>query len=398
MKQPKLLTNLKIYTEESIIENGYIAIQQDKIMAIGEMDHLDFDLRQMEVMDFQGMGYSCIPGMIDLHIHGVAGADTMDGTEDALRTMATTLPKEGTTSFLATTITQDRKAIEQALYNVAAHIDQVNGTGYAEILGVHLEGPFISPKRAGAQPLHAILEPDIELFQRWQEIAGGHIRLVTLAPEREGGLALTRYLAENGVIASIGHSDALYDEVVKGIEAGISHVTHLFNGMRGLHHREPGVAGAALLHRELLAEMIVDGIHIDPHMVKLVYDHKGRDELLLVTDAMRAKCLGNGLYDLGGQQVTVNGDRATLADGTLAGSILKMKDAMHNMIRFAKCKLEDVIFMTSINPAKELKLYHRKGSIAVGKDADLVVLDQEYEVVLTLCRGNLAYSNMNRST
>jgi N-acetylglucosamine-6-phosphate deacetylase len=393
----KILTNLKIYGETGTIQNGYILIEENRIGEIGSMDELDIEISRMEVFDFDQSGYCCIPGMIDLHIHGVAGADTMDGTLDALMTMAMHLPQEGTTGFLATTITQSVPQIEQALQNVATHIDQVNATENAEILGVHLEGPFISPKRAGAQPLHAILDPDVELFQRWQQMAGGHIRLVTLAPEREGGLELTRALAGTGVIASIGHSDATYEEVMEGIRAGITHVTHLFNGMRGLHHREPGVAGAALLHDELYAEVIADGIHVHPKMVKLAYEKKGRERLILITDAMRAKCLGSGVYDLGQQQVIVTEDRATLADGTLAGSILLMRDAMLNMISFADCTLEDVIHLTSVNPAKELGIFNRKGSIARGKDADLVVLNQNYEVVMTFCRGNMAYSSLNKN-
>jgi N-acetylglucosamine-6-phosphate deacetylase len=335
--------------------------------------------------------HALIPGMIDLHIHGAAGADAMDATSEALRIIAEHLPGEGTTAFLATTMTQEAEAIERALSNVAAYRKQANGPGMAEVLGVHLEGPFLSPKRAGAQPADKMLHPDIDLFEKWQGIADGAIRLVTVAPERPGGMEFVSHLARSGIVASVGHSDATYEEVAEGVRHGLRHATHLFNGMRGLHHREPGVAGAVLLHPELLAELIVDGIHVHPEMVKLAYRQKGREGLILITDAMRAKCLGEGIYELGGQEVAVRGGQALLADGTLAGSIVKMKDAVTNMLRFTGCPLEDIVHMTAVNPAKQLGLFARKGSISPGKDADLVVLDRKNEVVLTICRGQIAF-------
>ncbi len=229
------------------------------------------------------------------------------------------------------------------------------------------------------------------MFKKWQTVSKNHIKLVTLAPERDGGLELTAYLRDTGVIASIGHSDAKYEEAVEGIKAGITHATHLFNGMRGLHHREPGVVGAVLLHEQVKTELIVDGIHVRPEMVKLVFRQKGKEGIILVTDAMRAKCLGSGIYQLGGQEVFVSDQQATLKDGTLAGSILKMKDAARNMMSFTNCTLEEVIYMSSTNPAKQLNVFDRKGSIKVGKDADLVLLDKNNQVVMTFCRGELAY-------
>ena len=246
-----------------------------------------------------------------------------------------------------------------------------------------LEGPFISEKKAGAQPVESIMKPDLQLFLQWQEIALDSIKLVTIAPELEGSLEVIRYLSQHGVIASIGHSDATYEEVVKGIEAGASHATHLFNGMRGLHHREPGVVGAALLHDEVSVELIVDGIHVRPELVKLTYRQKGREKIILITDAMRAKCLEDGMYELGGQKVTVQNGRATLQDGTLAGSVLKMMDAVRNTMKFTGCSIEDVLYMTSVNPAKKLHMFDRKGSLVRGKDADIVVLDEKLEVFMT---------------
>lgn len=364
-------------------------MEDQQIKDVGE----GVDALQLEAYEVLKLSESeiVVPGMIDLHIHGAAGADVMDGTMDALKTMAEILPQEGTTSFLATTMTQGVPEIESALQTVNTYMGGSNPPGEAEVLGLHLEGPFISPKRAGAQPLDHIRNPDVKQFQEWQELSGNHIKLVTLAPEEPGGYELSSYLKETGVVASIGHSDALYKEVVRSIEAGVTHATHLYNGMRGLHHREPGVAGGVMLHDEITTEIIVDGIHSRPEMVKFAYRNKGPDRVVLITDAMRAKCMGNGSYTLGGQDVTVNGNEATLADGTLAGSILKMKDAVRNMQEFTSCSTEEVIQMTAVNQAKELGVYDRKGSLSAGKDADVVVLNEEKDVIFTFCRGKLSY-------
>ncbi|MFT4416163.1 N-acetylglucosamine-6-phosphate deacetylase [Fredinandcohnia humi] len=383
------ITNLTIYAEEGVIEKGYIEIEGNVIKSVGSMDSF-VPSDEKEIITFDN-SYSLIPGMIDLHIHGAAGSDVMDAEPEALQTMAKALPREGTTSFLATTMTTSKADIEQALENIASYIPNQQ-PGDSEILGAHLEGPFLSPKRAGAQHPDNIIEPDIELFKKWQNASGDNIKLVTLAPERPGGLELTSYLKNNGVVASIGHSDAVYEEVEEAIRAGVTHATHLFNGMRGIHHREPGVAGAVLLHDEVTCEMIVDGIHIAPKMVTFAYKNKGPKGVILVTDAMRAKCLGAGTYDLGGQEVIVNEERAVLKDGTLAGSILKLNDAVRNMMEFSQCSLADIVQMTSGNPAKQIRVFDRKGSIKAGKDADVVVVNDKLEVVMTFCRGKLAFS------
>ncbi|GAC91472.1 N-acetylglucosamine-6-phosphate deacetylase [Anoxybacillus flavithermus NBRC 109594] len=335
--------------------------------------------------------YYLVPGFIDLHIHGAFGADVMDATAEALQTIASRLPEEGTTSFLATTMTAPAEQIEQAVENVANYMQTYNVPGQSEILGIHLEGPFLSPKRAGAQHPSNIIEPNIALFQRWQQKANGAIRLVTLAPEENHGLALVSYLKEHGIIASIGHSNAGYEQVTEAIRAGVTHATHLFNGMSGIHHRKPGVALAVLMHEEVVCELIADGVHVVPEMVRFAYRNKGKEGLIMITDAMRAKCLGEGEYELGGQRVIVRDGKAMLSDGTLAGSVLTLKQAVQNVIDFTGCTLEDAIYMASTTPAKQLGVFDRKGSIRVGKDADLVVLNEKHEVVMTICRGKLAY-------
>ena len=386
---PILLENIQVFSEGKIIENGFIKVKNQKIVEIGSMDNLS-DKDEFDVIKFPSH-YKAVPGFIDVHIHGVNGADVMDASKDALDTMVTALPREGTTSFLATTMTQETLHIENALVNAGQYIKEYQAPGKAEILGIHLEGPFVSPKMAGAQPLQHIIDPDLELFKKWHSLSDKTIKLVTLAPERPGGLEMIQYLTKHGIIASLGHTDATYEEVTEAICAGANHVTHLFNQMRGLHHREPGVVGAAFLHDELKTELIVDGVHVNPEVVKLAYNQKRKEGLILITDSMRAKCLKSGHYDLGGQDVTVKDGKAFLQDGTLAGSILKLGKAVQNILTYTGCPLEDAIEMASVNPAKQLNIYDRKGSIAVGKDADIVIMDDEHEVFMTVCRGKVAF-------
>lgn len=380
---------MRVFSDQGIIESGYIKTNDRKIVEIGSLE-MQPDESGYEVIELPSH-FTLLPGFIDVHIHGANGADVMDASAAALNTMATSLPREGTTSFLATTMTQSHQKIEQALEAVGKYIRSDQATNQAEILGIHLEGPFVNPNKAGAQPIEHMEVPNTELFKKWQALSRETIKLVTLAPELPGGLELVRYLRDNHIIASIGHSDATYEEVKQAVEAGSTHVTHLFNQMRGLHHREPGVAGAAFLLEELKAELIVDGIHVHPEMVRLAFQQKKKEGLLLITDSMRAKCLKNGVYELGGQDVYVENEMATLSDGTLAGSILEIKRAVKNIIEYTNCTLEDIVYMTSVNAAKQLNVFDQKGSITVGKDADLVVLNEDFEVEMTVCRGTIAF-------
>lgn len=391
----KMLSLLLMVHGNAVLENEvaksiYVFIENGKIHEIGPIHSLPSHLNHVEKIEIAA-DQTVVPGFIDVHIHGASGADTMDATTEALETMAKALPAEGTTSFLATTITQKHESIENALKNAAHYLKGHNDSGKAEVLGVHLEGPFINKKRAGAQPIEYIINPDIELFKHWQKLANGSIKLVTVAPELETGTSFVTYLHETDVIASIGHSDAVYEEMEKAVHAGAKQVTHLFNGMRGIHHREPGVAGSALLFKELMVELIADGIHVRPEVMKLVINAKGIEGCVLITDAMRAKCLKNGVYDLGGQDVSVADGKALLADGTLAGSILKMNDSIKNILEAAEIALSQAVQMASMNPAKQLNVYDRKGSISVGKDADITILSNELQVDMTFCRGEIAY-------
>ncbi|WP_370314430.1 N-acetylglucosamine-6-phosphate deacetylase [Guptibacillus hwajinpoensis] len=386
-----VIDHVTVYSEEQMIQNGYLKVDNGKIIEIGHTDERTI-AGQEKVYSFNE-SVSVLPGMIDVHIHGVNGADTMDASTEALDTITKALPGEGTTSFLATTITQEAKAVERAIQNAGEYLMERQQPGHAEVLGIHLEGPFLNSKRAGAQPPLAMQRPDVDVFKAWNKLANNTIKLVTLAPEIEGGMELVRYLTERGIVASIGHSDATYEQVMEAVECGASHVTHLYNGMRGLHHREPGVAGAALLSKQLKTEVIADGYHVRPEMIKLAYFQKSDAGMILITDAMRAKCLKNGRYDLGGQDVEVKDGKALLDNGTLAGSVLKMKDALANIQAFTGCTLENAIKMASENPAKQLGVFDRKGSLAVGKDADFFLRSNDGEVMMTFCNGHLAYTN-----
>lgn len=376
-----------------LIKGQYILIRDGKIVTMGPADQAP--------TSFSGEKYSfpeqftIVPGYIDVHIHGANGADAMDATTEALETMARTLPQEGTTAFFPTTMTQAKEKIAAALENAATFMEHHNARGQAEVTGIHLEGPFINPARKGAQPEEYVIQPDPQLFDEWQKLANGNIRLVTVAPERENGFTFVRHITEQGVIASIGHSDADFTEVKEAVAAGANHVTHLYNGMKGLHHREPGTAGGALLLDELYVEIIADGFHIHPEMIRLAIRTKGLERVILVTDSMRAKWLPDGKSELGGQEVFVKDGKATLANGSLAGSILKMKDAVKNVMAFAGLSLPEAVKLATENPARHLGIFDRKGSLDAGKDADIVILNEQYDPVITFCRGTIAYKGEN---
>ncbi|PMC40335.1 N-acetylglucosamine-6-phosphate deacetylase [Bacillus sp. UMB0899] len=378
-----------IYSEEQIVKSGFLQIDRGKITNIGRSnEHLSSSDYKIITIPEE---YQIIPGMIDLHIHGVNGADTMDASKEALDTMASTLPKEGTTSFLVTTITEDITEIEKSLGNAGEYITSLQTEGNAEVLGIHLEGPFIHKGKAGAQPIQHIVDPNTQIFKRLESLSNNQIKLVTLAPELPGGNELLDYLKNKNILSSIAHSEASYPQVLEAIDHGLTHVTHLFNQMTGLHHRDPGIVGAAFLRDELMVEIIADGVHVSPEIVNVAYKQITDERMMLITDAMRAKWLEEGEYDLGGQMVTVKNGKALLDENTLAGSVLKMIDAFKNIQKFTGCSIKSAIKMACENPAKQLNVFDRKGSIAIGKDADLVILDENMDIFMTICKGKIAY-------
>lgn len=370
----------KIYTEEGVLSSGTLCIAHGIITDISEKNHLD------ATFQFPS-DYHLIPGFIDLHVHGANAADVMDGTVESLQTIANTLVKEGTTSFLATTMTSDLPQIEKSLATIA----QFRAQSGAKILGVHLEGPFISAEKSGAQAAKYILPPDIALIEKWQKISNHAIKMVTFAPELKNSAELIAYLKKNHIVPALGHSNATYAEAKIAIDCGAEYTTHLLNAMRTLHQREPGLAGAALAAKNVYTEIIADGVHLHPVIIDFILKLKDKDKIILMTDAMRAKCLKDGAYDLGGQMVEVRDGIAALPDGTLAGSTLKMPTALQNILEFTDCDFVTAMKMATENPAKALGIFDRKGSIARKKDADLVVLDPDLQVVLTIREGIIVW-------
>lgn len=385
-----IIYNGKIYTEDVTVDKGYVHIKDGRIVSVGEVDNVENIVNdttnKIQVIDVQG--HHVLPGFIDIHIHGGYGQDAMDGSFNGLKYLSENLLSEGTTSYLATTMTQSTDKIDQALLNIAKYEAQQDINNAAEIVGIHLEGPFISENKVGAQHPQFVVRPYIDKIKHFQNTANGLIKIMTFAPEVEGAKeALETF--KDSIIFSIGHTVATYEEAVEAVEHGAKHVTHLYNAATGFQHREPGVFGAAWLNDALHTEMIVDGTHSHPASVAIAYRLKGNERFYLITDAMRAKGMPEGEYDLGGQKVFVQSQQARLESGALAGSILKMNQGLRNLISFTGDTLENLWRVTSLNQAIALGIDDRKGSIKVDKDADIVIVDDEINVQYTIKQGKV---------
>ena len=331
-----------------------------------------------------------LPGFIDEHIHGAGGSDGMDGTVEDLKIIAETVAAEGTTSFLATTMTQSKENILKAMQAVKTYRENMPETG-ARVLGIHLEGPFIAAAHKGAQPLEYVAVPNAEVFDEYNAASGNAIKIVTLAPEVEGAETLIRHLTEKGIVSSIGHTGAKCADIQAAIKAGASNVTHTYNAQSALHHREIGTVGSAMLFDELNCELIADAIHVSVPAMQLLVKSKPNDKLTLITDAMRAKGIPDGVSELGGQVVYVKNGEARLADGTLAGSVLRMNRAIQNMVEKVGVPFLQAVDYATINPAKTLKIDNEAGSIKVGKRADFTVINANYDVLYTIRGGKVIY-------
>ena len=321
------------------------------------------------------------PGFINIHIHGCNGYDAMD-EGSALDGMSKFLPTCGVTSFLPTTMTMSVDKIKHALKNIRSKVGKSFG---AKILGANLEGPFINPKFKGAQDEKFILRADFEIFSEFVDV----IKIATIAPELTDFKFIDSCRAEN-IVVSIGHSAATYEETMQAIERGASHVTHLFNAQSGLHHRKPGIVGAAF-NSNAIVELIADNVHVHPAAQKIVAKVKPHDEIILITDSIRACGIGNGLSELGGQKIFVEGNLATLEDGTLAGSVAKMNDVVKNFAINSGFSTAEVVELVTKNPARELKIYDKIGSISVGKAADFVIFDEDFNVKRTIVDGKIIF-------
>lgn len=371
-----------IYTEDGVVKNGHIIIKGNQIHQI---KHFPYE-GPLEVID--ATGRHILPGFIDIHIHGGYGQDVMDASAEGLKVLSEGLLKEGTTSYLATTMTQSEAAIHSALEAVSKYVNQSQDSPQpaAEILGVHLEGPFISEHKVGAQNPAFVQRPSVEQVNDFQKTANGLIKIMTYAPEVEGAEETLKALS-NEIIFSMGHTVATFEQANEAVKLGAKHVTHLYNAATPFAHREPGVFGAAWTNPFLHTELIVDGVHAHPAAVDVAYRMKGNQAFYLITDAMRAKGLQDGTYDLGGQDVIVKGKEARLASGALAGSILKMNDGLRNLMDFTGATLEDLWRVTSYNQAKALNVLSQKGSLTEGKDADIVILNDHIDVLTTIKSG-----------
>ncbi len=377
-----------IVTPNSVLKDGALTITDDS--KIGE-----FSPRRAlspRSGDIDATGLLVLPGFIDLHVHGGGGADFMHGTFDAVQQIVRTHARFGTTGLLATTLTGSRDDTDQAIIAARQFVVAGPAEGEARVFGIHLEGPYICAARRGAQPAEWVRPPDAEELARWIALSGQSIRQITLAPEIAGAEEVVRRARASGIIVSLGHTDATAAEAEWAIGWGASQATHVFNAMRGLHHREPGAVGAALARPGIVCEVIADGVHLDPLTVRLIVAAKGALGVVLITDAIEGTAMPDGAYTLGGQPVFVQNGTAAFADGTLAGSVLTMNRAFANVRRFAEVSLPDAARLSSGNAARQLGISERFGELSPGKSADITILHPDTgEVHWTVVGGRVAY-------
>ncbi|MCG0275701.1 MAG: N-acetylglucosamine-6-phosphate deacetylase [Thermosediminibacteraceae bacterium] len=379
-----LIKNARVVTPYEVLEDGWVLIDSGRIAEVkqGQLPEGSFD----RVVDAEGCFLS--PGFIDIHNHGGKGRDFMDATFDAIDTIARFHLKNGVTGFLATVMTAPFEEMKEAVVAAREYLKgQRPEEGKAELLGIYVEGPYFSLKKKGAQPGEHIKKPELKELEELITASEDTVKVVSLASEVEGSDKAVAFLKEKGIVAALGHTDATYEEAKRGIDLGIRLSTHTFNGMRGFEHREPGAAGAVLTDERVSCELICDGVHLHPAAVKLVLQAKGKERVILVSDAMMAAGLSDGEYTLGGQRVFVKGGRARLADGTIAGSTLSLDRAVRYLVKVLGVPVQDAVRMASLNPATIIGEARRKGSVEVGKDADLVAFDDDIRVRWAMVRG-----------
>ena len=378
----KLLVNNCILFDGADKETVSILVEDGVIAEIGQIDAGG----GCDVLDAEGR--IAAPGFIDVHIQGAGGADVLDGTEDALKAISQTCARFGVTSFLATTVYRaDGDNEHLTLAGEYAGRD----LGGANLVGIHLEGPFIAANKRGMIQPGCICEPSMDVLDKILDITGGKLAMMTIAPEIEGGLEIIRRLVGSNIVASFAHSEANYGQTLEGIAAGISHATHFFNAMIGIHHRSPGPVVAIFEDEKVTAQLIADGVHIHPSVLKLAFEILGPERIVLITDGMQAMGLPDGKYIYNGIEYESKNGAARYKDGTLIGTALGLSELLKRLISFTDCGLDVAVRMVTQNPAKVLGLEERKGSIAVGKDADLVLLDGDLSVQTTIVGGKIVF-------
>ncbi|OOC58367.1 N-acetylglucosamine-6-phosphate deacetylase [Paenibacillus ihbetae] len=369
-----------VLTPAGLIQDGVLAIAGEKIVYAGKAAGLPAELQQNDPQVLKHPDGYIIPGFIDIHVHGGNSEDFMDSSKEVLDKITSFHSSQGTTAMLATTMTAPKADIDRVLQEVQNYRNQE--MPYTRLEGVHLEGPFISPKWPGAQNPEHIVLANIEWLEEWVSKYPGLVRQVTLAPEREGALEAVKWLNSHDIVAALGHTDATYDEVEAAVEAGLSHGVHTFNAMTGLHHRKPGVVGAMLSDDRLSCEIIADGIHVHPAAMRILARMKPQDKLILITDAMSATGMPDGEYTIGDLPVVVEDGIATLKSNrnSLAGSTLTMIKGFQLLVREVGLSLEQASLAASTNPAKKIGIHDRTGSLEAGKLADVLLLDHKLEL------------------
>ncbi|MDH5623286.1 MAG: N-acetylglucosamine-6-phosphate deacetylase [Candidatus Bathyarchaeota archaeon] len=386
MKKTCVIENGMVITPSKTIERGIVAFEDGKITAVGQKNRVKVP-KSAKAIDASGKIVA--PGFVDIHIHGGKGRDIMDASYEAVKETAKFLVSHGTTSFVPTTISAPRPDLLRAVKAVKTAMEK--GTDGAEVLGAHLEGPYINLEKHGAHDANYVRLPSIDEFEELWEASNRAVKVVTLAPELEGSEMLIQKLRELGIVASIGHSNATYIQAVDAIKHGVRHATHMFNRMSGFDPREPGVVGAALVHDELTAELICDGIHVHPAAMNLLTRVKGPERVVLVTDAIRAAGMPDGEYALGKQRIIVKDGVSRLESGDFAGSTLTMDRAVRNIMKLVGTPLQTAVKMATINPAAVVNVDENKGSLELNKDADIVIIDDEVNVYLTIVKGKILY-------
>jgi N-acetylglucosamine-6-phosphate deacetylase len=381
----------RILTPEEEINDGVILVEGSRIVGLG---HRDMMRVPAGATDYVAAGLTVVPGFIDLHIHGAGGHDVMEANARALDRVASAVARHGTTSFLATTVTAPIEETCHCLEGMARYIhnhasgDDVSSRSrpVAEILGVHLEGPFISKARRGVHPPEALAKPSVESLDKLVKAADGLVRIVTIAPELPGALELIAHAVTQKILVALGHTDADYEQARAAIAAGARHAVHFYNAMRPFTHRDPGVVGAILTDPEVTAEVIADLVHVAGPAIQVLLGTKGFDTVLLVSDGIAATGMADGNYRLGNVEVTVRNGVARNPEGKLAGSTLTLDRALRHVVALG-VSLNDALRMATVLPARRLGLAGRKGIIAVGADADLVALTPDLRVAAVMTRG-----------